>query len=98
MYLTLLLHSTMGEIIDVLTIKSVSIIGLLLAIIIILIYDKLRIEKKHEEEKTVYRQRITDAHNRLQDEYKNSNIEIKSMIEKYYTISTKVLETLNSKL
>ena len=78
--------------------KSVSVVGLLLAIIAILIYDKIRTEKKHEAEKVELHRQITDAQNKLEDEYKNSNVEIKVLIEKYYTLATKVLDTLNHKL
>ena len=96
MNLTTLLQAS--EIVEVLQIKNVTIIGLLLVIIAILIYDKTRIEKKHEKEKAIASEKIAVAYQKLADEYKSSNIEIKAMTEKYYIIATKVLERLKSKL
>lgn len=93
MELNIFLQSV-GDIVDIVSVQNVSVFGLLLLIVILLIWHITRIEKKHEKEKEALNQKIVLAQKKLDDEYQKSNDEIKSIIEKYYTISTKVLETL----
>lgn len=83
---------------ELLSIESVTVIGLLLAICCLLIYDRVQLIKKHDKEKEELKQDIKDAHAKLDQEYNNSNQEIKVIIEKYYTLATKVLEKLNTVL
>ena len=97
MELTILLQ-TVRDVADILSIENVSIIGVLLLVIIGLIWDKVRVEKRHEKEQADLRDKIVKGQERLDEEYSKSNAEIKGIIEKYYTMSTRVLETLNSKL
>ena len=93
MELNIFLQSVV-DVVDIISVQNVSVFGLLLLIVIALVWHITRIEKKHEKEKEALNQKIISAQKKLDDEYQKSNDEIKSIIEKYYTISTKVLETL----
>lgn len=92
------LLSQANEIKELLSTESVTVIGLLLAFIALGIYDRVNLVKRHEKEKEELKQDIKDAHAKLDQEYNNSNQEIKVIIEKYYTLATKVLEKLNTVL
>lgn len=81
---------------DLLSKESVTAIGLLLAVCALLIYDRINLIKRHEKEKQDLKNDIRSAHDKLDLEYNNSNQEIKVIIEKYYTLATKVLEKLNT--
>lgn len=85
-------------IIGLLSTKEATIVGILLAIIALLIWERYKVGKEHLEEKKHLRNKIAEGQLKLEEEYRNNTEEIKSLIEKYYTISTKVLETLNFKL
>lgn len=87
-----------NEIKDLLTTESITVIGLLLGVIALMIYDRINLIKRHDKEKEELKQDIKDAHAKLDQEYNNSNQEIKVIIEKYYTLATKVLEKLNTVL
>lgn len=93
----IILQST-SDVVNILSIKEVSIIGMLILIIVYLVWQQGKIEGKHEVEKAELKSQITEAHERLNQEYQTSTSDIKAMIENYYTISTKVLEALNNKL
>ena len=80
---------------DLLNTSTISVVGLLLVCGFVLIRHIQELNKKHEKEKEMLRQDIKDAHIKLDLEYQNSNTEIKTIIEKYYTLATKVLEKLN---
>lgn len=92
------LLSQANEIKELLSTESVTVIGLLLAFIALSIYDRVNLVKRHEKEKEELKKDIKDAHAKLDQEYNNSNQEIKVIIEKYYTLATKVLEKLNTVL
>lgn len=81
---------------DLLNTNSITVIGLLLGVCVLLVYHIRELNKKHEKEKDELRADIKDAHLKLDLEYQNSNSEIKTIIEKYYTLATKVLEKLNT--
>jgi len=81
-----------------LTTESITVIGLLLGVCALLILHIKQLNKKHEKEKDELKQDIRDAHAKLDVEYNNSTQEMKSIIEKYYTLATKVLEKLNTVL
>lgn len=90
--------SAQAEIVErMLSTESVTVIGLLLGIIALGIWHTVRQETKHEKEKAELKQDIKDTYAKLDTEYNNSTNEIKSLIEKYYTLATKVLEKLNNK-
>lgn len=84
------------EIKEILSIESVSVIGLMLLIICGLVYHIKTLEKRHEAEKVVLRAQVKEAHDKLEEEYKVSSTEMKGIIEKYYTITTKFLEKINT--
>ena len=81
-----------------LSIESITVIGLLLGVCALLILHIRELNKKHEKQIAELRQDIKDAHAKLDVEYNSSTSEIKSIIEKYYTLATKVLEKLNTVL
>lgn len=83
---------------DLLSTETITVIGLLLGVCALLIYHIIQLNKKHDKEKAELRQDIKDAHAKLDVEYNSSTQEIKSIIEKYYTLATKVLEKLNTVL
>lgn len=97
MILTVFLQSS-SDVVNILSIKEVSVIGLLLLIIVYLVWQQGKIDGKHDAEKAELKAQINEAHERLNQEYQTSTSDIKAMIENYYTISTKVLEALNNKL
>jgi len=81
---------------DLLNTSTITVVGLLLACCGLLVLHVRELNKKHDAEKEIWRQDIKDAHNKLDAEYQSSNTEIKVIIEKYYTLATKVLEKLNT--
>lgn len=81
-----------------LSIESITVIGLLLGICALLILHVRELNKKHEREKAELRQDLKDFQDKLDAEFKESTADIKSIIEKYYTLATKVLEKLNTVL
>lgn len=83
---------------ELLSTETITVIGLLLAVCGMLIWHISHLNKKHDKEKAELRQDIKDAHAKLDVEYNSSTSEIKSIIEKYYTLATKVLEKLNTVL
>ena len=97
MELNILLQSTQ-DVVNILSIKEVSIIGILLLIIVYLVWQQNKTEKKHDQEKIEFKEMINDARTKQDEEYQRSNEDIKNIVAKYYAISTKVLETLNNKL
>jgi len=84
------------EIKEILSIESVSVIGLMLLIILGLVVHIRSLDKKHDAEKVQLRAQVKDAHDKLEEEYKTSSTEMKGIIEKYYTITTKFLEKINT--
>jgi len=81
---------------DILSIESVSVIGLMLLIIIGLVYHIKAMEKKHDAERAELKQDVKDVQDKLDKEYATGTNEMKVIIEKYYTITTKFLEKINT--
>lgn len=81
---------------EILSIESVSVIGLMLLVIVALVYHIKSLGNKHDSEKLQLRQDVKDVQDKLDKEYANGTSEMKVIIEKYYTITTKFLEKLNS--
>lgn len=81
-----------------LSIESITVIGLLLAICALLILHVRELNKKHDREKAELKKDLKDFQDKLDSEFKESTSEIKMIIEKYYTLATKVLEKLNTVL
>lgn len=97
MKLNIFLQSA-SDVVSILSIQNVSVVGILLLIIIYLVWNQNKTDKKNDLEKDNLNKKISEAHNKLESEYQKSNEDIKSIIEKYYKISTKILETLKYKL
>ncbi|KAB8156161.1 hypothetical protein EZY14_002780 [Kordia sp. TARA_039_SRF] len=83
-----------AEVTDLLSVENVSIIGVLLAVIALLIYDRKSTAKLHKIEKETLNAKIKEAQDKLEAEYKNNTEEIKEMVERYYTIASKLLQNL----
>ena len=97
MNLNILLQNA-GDIVQILSIEEVSVIGILILFIAYLFWSKHQAEKRHEKEKQELRSLISEAREKQEAEYQRSTEDIKGIIEKYYTISTRVLESLQNKL
>lgn len=82
------------DILDVLSIESVSMIGVLLLVIFGLIYHVKSIEKRFSKERKELKEEVKSAREKLEKEYNAGNAEMKSVIEKYYVLSTRVLDHL----
>lgn len=93
-----ILLQTANDIVSILSIESVSIFGVLILIIIYLLWEKTQIAKKHDKEKDDLKSEVDKARDKIENEYQKSNADIKIIIEKYHTMSTKVLEFLYNKL
>ncbi|MCP4984928.1 MAG: hypothetical protein GY928_02330, partial [Colwellia sp.] len=86
------------ELIDILSIESVSIIGVLLGVIYVL-YTHIKTQKKEfNEERRELKEEVKDARDNLEAEYSSSNKEMQNIIQKYYVLSTKVLDSLKTRL
>lgn len=81
---------------DILSIESVSVIGLMLLVIVALVYHIKGMEKKHAAERAELKQDVRDVQDKLDKEYATGTSEMKVIIEKYYTITTKFLEKINT--
>lgn len=84
-----------STILTLLNIKSVSLVGVLLAAIAYLIVDRGKILKSHEREKNSLKKELADSHTKLEKEYKESSEEIKVIIQKYYTLSSQFLNKID---
>lgn len=85
-----------NEVKDIVGIENVTIYGVLFLIIIGLVYDKIRTEKRHDLEKSELRKAIKSAQDRLDQEYKDSTGEIRKLAENYHVFTTQVFERLNT--
>ena len=86
------------ELLDVLSVESVSVIGILLVIIGYLVRQASAQKKEFNEEKKELKEEVKEAREKLEVEYNLGNNEMKSVIEKYYVLSTKVLDHLKTRL
>ena len=85
----------MEAIVQMLSIESVSIVGVLLTIIGYLVKDKKKVALTHKEEMTELKTELSNCHTKLEEEYKESSAEIKIIIEKYYTLSSQFLSKID---
>ena len=83
------------ELIDLLSIESVSVIGLLLAFCAYLIYQNKSQQSKHEKDREQWFQEIKDLREELMEAKDSAKAESDNFQEKYYTIVAKVLEKIN---
>lgn len=79
-----------------LSIENVTVYGVLFLIIGGLIYHIKSTEKKHEKEKEILREEVKSAQLRLDEEYKQSNEEMKKLAENYHVFTTRIFEKLNT--
>lgn len=84
------------EVVDVLSIENITVFGIMTAIIILLIYDRQRNESKHEKEKNYLREEIRKAQERLNQEFKQTNTEMRKIAENYHVFTTQVFEKLKA--
>ncbi len=76
--------------------EELTVAGLMLLIIFALVWHIKSIEKKHDKEKEILKQEVKDAQARLDREYKDSNEEMKKVIENYHVFTTRIFEKLNT--
>lgn len=83
------------ELIELLSIESVSVIGLLLVFCGYLIKQNNSQQKKHEKDREDWFQEIKDLREELIQAKDSAKAESDNFQEKYYTIVAKVLERIN---
>lgn len=76
--------------------EELTVAGLLLVIIIGLVYHIKSLESKHEKERDLLREEVKAAQFRLDEEYKQSNEEMKKLAENYHVFTTRIFEKLNT--
>ena len=81
--------------VEILSIESVSVIGLLLGFIFYIIWIGKKNEEKHEKEKEYLRSEIRLAQDKLDEEFKATNVEMKKVSENYHVFTTQVFNRLN---
>lgn len=84
-----------SEINNLLEKDGITVIGVLLALIGLLIWERYKIKIEHKEEKQYLREEIKKSQIRLDSEYKESNIEMRKVAENYHIFTTQVFERLN---
>lgn len=90
------LFQNIREMTDVLTIENVTVFGIMIAIIIFLIYERNKIDLRHEKEKDRLQSIIKDAQSELRSEFKETNLDLKQIAEKYHIFTVQVFEKLKS--
>ena len=81
---------------ELLSIETVSVIGLLITFVAYLIWDRNRSDAKHEKEKEYLRQEIKNAQTQLNEEFKQTTSEMKTMAGNYHVFTTQVFDRLNN--
>lgn len=81
---------------EFLTIEYASSIGLLLAFCAYLIWHNKKSEEKHEKEKEYLRGEIRNAQKKLDDEFAQTNAEMRKVAENYHVFTTQVFDRLNN--
>ena len=80
---------------EILSIESVSIVGVLLLFIFYLLWVAKRNDEKNDKEKEYLRNEIKLAQDKLDSEFKMTNIEMKKVSENYHVFTTQVFNRLN---
>ena len=83
---------------SIVKIKEITVYGLLIGIIVVLLIHIKRIEAKHEKEKDELQKALISERETLIDEYRSGNGEMKSIIEKYAILVTRIAEILNMQI
>jgi uncharacterized membrane-anchored protein YhcB (DUF1043 family) len=81
---------------ELLSIEYVSVIGLLITFCAYLIWDRHKSDKVHQQEKEYLKEEIKNAQTRLNDEFKETNQEMKKVSENYHVFTTQVFDRLNN--
>ena len=81
---------------ELLTIEYVSVIGLLITFCAYLIWDRHKSDKIHQKEKDYLKEEIKSAQRRLNEEFKETNQEMKKVSENYHVFTTQVFDRLNN--
>ena len=80
---------------EILSVESVSIVGVLLLFIFYLLWVAKRNDEKNDKEKEYLRNEIKLAQDKLDSEFKMTNIEMKKVSENYHVFTTQVFNRLN---
>lgn len=81
---------------DLLSIEYVSVVGLLLCFCAYLIWNAKKNDEKHEKEKEYLRGEIRSAQKKLDDEFSQTNTEMRKVAENYHVFTTQVFDRLNN--
>ena len=84
------------EFVDILSIENITVFGIMCVIIGFLIYEKERTEKRNEAERVRLREVIKKAQQELREEFKETNLDLKLITEKYHIFTVQVFEKLKA--
>lgn len=84
-----------GVVNDLLNTSSITVIGLLLACCYLLVMHIKELNKVHKEEKDFFRKDIRDLRAELKLENTTNTKDTIDMVEKYYVLTTKILDRMD---